>query len=57
MNEFIPETKSLFVEESSRLVYDEEKLLSILKYSFSNRKARAIDVLKFETFFEVFKIC
>lgn len=56
MNEFIPETKSLVVEENSRSIYNEKQLLSTLKHSYSNKKAKAIDVLKFETFFEVFKI-
>jgi hypothetical protein len=55
MNEFILETKSLVAEEISRF-YDEKQLLSILEYLYSNRKAKAIDVLKFESFFEVFKI-
>lgn len=56
MNEFVPETKSLIVGENYRSVYDEKQLLSTLKYSYSNRKARAIDVLKFESFFETFKM-
>jgi hypothetical protein len=55
MRKFLEE-KSLLLEESPLLFYTEEEFLFILSEKFSNRKAKAIDILNFQNLIREFEI-